>query len=89
MTERRVWKYPLGLSVEPWVRMPVGAEVVHVAEQGGQPTLWAIVDSSQPMVRRLIHVVGTGDAVPDGTAYVGTAHLGGYVLHVFDGGDQE
>lgn len=82
-----VWKYPLGLALDSWVMMPAGAEPVHVAEQDGQPTLWAIVDPSEPTVFRRIHVRGTGDLVPDYSVYVGTVHVSGYVLHVFDGGD--
>src|SRR4051812_2081853 len=39
-----VWKFPLPVinNIELW--MPLGAEILHVAEQDGQVCLWALVE---------------------------------------------
>ncbi len=82
-----VWKFPL-CDVVNKVELPPGAEVLHVAEQHGQITLWARLDPSARCVTRTFHVVGTAPSVPDrATAFRGTAMAAGGVLvfHVFEG----
>lgn len=86
MTVRAVWKFPVPLLAgEATHRMPAGAQVVHVAGQDGTPTVWAVVDPGSFMTEaRTFRVVGTGQEIPGDAAYVGTAHCGPYVWHVWE-----
>lgn len=62
-----------------------GAEFLAAAEQYGQITIWAEVDTSKPKKVRTVHVVGTGGQVPPRLDYLGTVLLadGEYVFHVY------
>lgn len=85
---RMVWKFRLTKPVE-MVDMPAGATVLTVATQQGKPTIWALVDTSQPMESRRFFAVGTGmDFLPHPTdRYIGTAHNvegEGLVFHFFE-----
>jgi len=87
---KAVWKFPLRLSlgpVEHVVEMPGGAEVLHVGVQGGDPTLWALVDPDKTVGEsRTFRLVGTGHReVGSGMRFVGTALVSeSFVLHVFE-----
>lgn len=91
---RRVWKYPLAVQVEQTIDMPFGARVIHVAEQHGEPTLWAEVIGTDPWVRKLhrprrFYIIGTGHVFDTRGAqieYRGTVMLqrGHLVLHVYE-----
>lgn len=71
------------------VDMPVGGQVIHVAEggtQGGRvPTvsIWVVGDDAGPMAPRRFAVVFTGQPAPLGT-HRGTFISGPYVHHVFE-----
>lgn len=90
MTDRSVFKYALPLHPGPTVvKMPDRATIVHVAEQGHSPTLWAVVDETQPMVDRTFVVVYTGTPFNvDGCEHIGTCVGCGFhrglVLHIFE-----
>lgn len=67
------------------VQLPVGARIVRVAEQHGGISVWYLTDTDTVGV--IIHhmrIVGTGDRVPDGWVYLGTADVGDFVFHVFE-----
>lgn len=79
-----IYKYPLELESAPQaVSMPVGAEILHVANQDGHPTIWARVDIDAPNVTRHFYVFGTGRNCPE-RGYVGTTHADGFVWHIFE-----
>lgn len=83
-----IWKYTLN-DVDQSVIMPKGAKVLEVATQGGNPTLWALVDPNADLVKRQFAVVGTGHPADglDVDAYLGTCHNVanlGLVMHVFE-----
>jgi hypothetical protein len=83
-THRRILKFPLAPQA---VAMPPGARIVDVHCQHGVLTLWAEVDwaaEHEPRVLRAFAVVGTGQTIPDGFHYVGTAHD----ITVTSGGDK-
>lgn len=85
----RIFKYPLEVGCAHNVYMPRGAQVLHVHEQNGVPTLWALVDPTQEEEARLFSVVGTGWGISDlanNATYRGTAHCGSFVWHVFEDG---
>lgn len=68
-------------AINPWLDQP---------EFG---SLWALVETVEPKVRRTLVAVGTGLPVDGVVAhpYIGTVvlHNGALVLHVFDLGEQE
>lgn len=87
---KKVFKYPLPAgTMTTKVRMPRGAELLHVAMQHGDVTVWALVDDDNSRVNRRITVIGTGWDVEEGSGkFVGTAFDGAFVWHVFDGGEE-
>lgn len=86
---KTVFKYPLVVHFATQViEMPEEAEVIHVAEQNGVPTLWALVESDFAPVERRFFVRATGQEVwtagIDSFKHVGTAFVGPFVWHVFE-----
>ena len=84
---KSVYKYPLQISALNIVQMPSGARVLHVADQAGVTTVWALVDPEvEKVVNRYFWVFGTGQPIddPDPLAYLGTSMAGGFVWHVFE-----
>lgn len=83
----RIYKYAFTSDCLT-VYMPEGARLLTIREQHGTVAIWALVDPSKPMQRRVFQLIGTGHDVPDDepTEYVGTAMLNGgaLVLHVFE-----
>lgn len=95
-----IHKYRIPIDDRPVsITMPWGARILHVAAQGDavfSPFLWALVDTDEKPMQRLFMVVGTGNPC-DGIAnepheptppapsnYLGSAHCGPYVWHVFE-----
>lgn len=72
-----VWKFPLKPKLNK-ITMPVGAQVIHVSSNTGEPCLWAVVNSDPdgPKEERMFLIVGTGWRMLDGTLdkgeYLGT-----------------
>lgn len=82
---RTIYKFPVPVDdVLHKHAMPTKAVIRHVAQQGYQPCIWAEVDTDAPLVERSFRVFGTGHAIPDGFAFVGTAFDGPFVWHVFE-----
>ena len=85
-----IWKYPLELTDRQVIEMPYDSEIIHIGEQNGQLTLWALVDENEEQKeQRAVLVYGTGHPIIFGPAHrhVGTAQVGPFVWHVFvDGG---
>jgi hypothetical protein len=81
----RVYKYPLEVqdgAQNP--NIPHGAEILHVAMQGQQICIWALVDTRQQASNRLFVVYGTGHPITTVGSYIGTAHDRQFVWHVFE-----
>lgn len=85
-----VHKFPLQLMEEQEILLDVGAEILHVDDQEGTLTLWAVVNN-HPDAERLgcrVLVVGTGHEVRIPPQWhVGTVLMrsSGSVWHVFAG----
>lgn len=90
---KTIYKYVLPAQA-CLVPMPTAAKLLSVAEQYGQPCVWAAVDTGLPMRKRRFFVVGTGwELGPDflsDVRFVGTVVYagGGLIWHVFDGGEE-
>lgn len=83
-----IWKYPIEITDEQTIKMPMGARILTVQMQGPQCCIWALVDPSKPMAERHIRTHGTGHEIPLGIttwAYIGTiqSHGGALIFHVF------
>lgn len=83
---KTVWKYTLEPAAQQILRMPVGAQVVHVHGEGRSIYLWAEVDTEAPGVNRHFEIVGTGHEVPPEHVHLGTAFFAtlGLVFHVYE-----
>lgn len=57
---KTVWKYPIPLGDIIEIPMPRDARVLHVALQGREPTIWALVDDEHEPVMRRFRLAGTG-----------------------------
>lgn len=92
-----IWKFIID-SEDMETEMPQDAQLLHVHEQNGELCVWAIVNTTNTMMRRQFDVYGTGHPMVVNSAsrhptsthpYVGTVHLmgGALVFHVFDKGE--
>lgn len=92
---KAVWKYPAAppdataLYSSEWaLEMPVGATILFIEVQYGQPKMWAEVDAEtdQYEIRRF-KLVGTGHAeIESGDKYIGSFLVNGgvFVFHVYE-----
>lgn len=82
-----VWKYPLEVSPKPQqIGFPLGALIrqVGVDPSEARIAIWAEVERGAERGEvRVFRVVPTGDDVPPGWIYVGTAISGPFVWHVY------
>lgn len=83
---KTIYKYPFLVEDEFPIQMPKGAEILHVASQGPQPCIWALVDTSEDPEYRYFRVFGTGHSMDSDAElfYVGTFPQGPFVWHLFE-----
>jgi hypothetical protein len=88
--DRRIYKYPLVFEDQQFVELPVGSDILSVAEQRGQIVLYAIVDTEEEdKAEVLVYIYGTGNpmgkANPRAKHFLGTVntHNGALMWHVF------
>jgi hypothetical protein len=84
-----VYKYPIAGADEFTLSLPVGAQLLSVQMQNGQPCLWALVDPDTRPVNRKFRLAGTGHPIEQSNVelkYVSTfqANGGALVFHVFE-----
>lgn len=84
---KAIWKFVLEQTDQHELQLSAGAQILSVAEQGGELMMWVMVDPEVPLLEpRVIHILGTGHQHPNGTfgLYVGTVPMtSGLVWHVF------
>lgn len=81
---KTIWKYSFDIDDEFVLEMPEGARVLHVAMQGRQSCLWAVISPERSKVKRRFSIVGTGHPMPDRELqYCGTFQVTGSVILVF------
>lgn len=82
-----IFKYQLNPIAEQVIEMPLGAEVLTVQVQNGNPCIWAKVNPKKRTVRHLFRIIGTGHQINAEFIgkYIGTYQLdnGSLVFHVF------
>lgn len=85
---RAVYKYEIPVD-DQWrdIPTPLPARIVHVActtTGYGVVYVWAeVTPGSADTATRKMRVFGTGQPIPDGAVYVGTAPAGPFVWHVY------
>lgn len=80
---KTIYKYAIeGGDAE--IMLPKNAEILHFAFQERTPTLWARVDTDEPLQGRRFKVVGTGWEFKDWASHVGTVLEGPFVWHCFE-----
>lgn len=68
------------------ILLPIGAEILCVKMQSGEPKLWAVVDRSEVQELRYIEIIPTGyDFMDEGLKYIDTfMPEDGLVFHLFE-----
>ena len=88
--KKTIWKFQLEVKDGNEVYMPKDAEILCIQVQNEQPCIWALVDTNQPNVRRIIDIYGTGHEISYSMGqewkYIGTFQLlqGQFVGHAFE-----
>lgn len=93
-TGKTIFKYQMPVLERFTMKLPMGAEIIRMEDQGGMFWLWAVVDTNVPDEERHFVAVKCGAKVPDGNLrYLGFCaifvqqELGLYIFE--DHGDEE
>jgi hypothetical protein len=84
---KTIHKFLLELTDWQEIAMPVGAEILTLQTQSEIPCIWALCDTTKPVVSRHFATRGTGHPLPDNCIdYIGTYQLQGgrMVFHVME-----
>ena len=88
---RTIWKYPFHVNDSVVIEMPVGAKIIPFVaaarlEYGERGlVVWAEVDPEAEREDRVLHVVGTGNPMPQRPMrHIGTCIAGPFVWHVYE-----
>lgn len=89
--ERCVYKYEIPFSDVAEVKLPKGAEVLHLralSGAGGPITMWALVEPDAEMETRTFRIAGTGHGIFDDVSHIDTIYYdipgSPLVFHVFE-----
>jgi hypothetical protein len=84
---KTIYKYPVQITDRQQVSMPSGALIVHFAnDPGGQPSIWAEVETTNPVVSHDLWIVGTGHPIPDAALiHVASMVCQCFVWHLYIG----
>ena len=88
---KAVWKFPFGFQDTVKINLPVFAEILHVADQAGVPTMWCLVDDKYklangvlPVEEKTFYIRGTGHEVEENLQYHSTWFDREFVWHLFE-----
>lgn len=79
-----IWKFHLPVEDEFNIKMPIGAEILKIHDQGGVGYMWVLLDESRVKVVRRFKTVGTGHEMKMDLAYIGTYFDKQFVWHIFE-----
>lgn len=87
---KTIYKFAAPIDDTILVLMNDGAQVLCVQLQHGDPTMWAVVDTDQPLTMHRFHWRSTGHPADGLGRYVGTIQMSGgsLVFHLFEGASQ-
>jgi len=83
---KTIWKYTMTSRISDF-EVPIGGKVLTVQLKSGDayPSIWILVDPSQPREIRKFQSHGTGHAdISDSAKYIGTFQINDLVHHVFE-----
>lgn len=81
-----IFKYELEVVGEQFIKMPVGAKFLHMAEQRHKIAMWWVVDTEVKQADKLFVLYGTGATVfTRDLTHLGTVLMydGACVWHIF------
>lgn len=81
-----IYKYPLKLVDTQRIRISEISLPLSVQFQGKDLFMWVEHDTTQPLIDRIVHIVGTGEDIPLEillSRYVGTVQNNGFVWHIY------
>lgn len=80
-----IWKFPIRITEEFDISLPVGAKILHVGlDPNKDACLWVQHDCGSGTEEHTVFVVGTGNPVPDkAKTYIGSFVQTAFVWHVF------
>lgn len=83
-----IYKYPIEVTDEQALTLPVNAQILSVQTQGNTPCIWAMIDTAETRTEQIaVRVYGTGHPIADSErlTYIGTfqMHGGRLVFHAF------
>lgn len=87
---KKIWKYPLSITDEQQVDIPLYGEILCAQFQDEIPCIWVLVDPEQLLVPRYFEIFGTGHPIKEESnmnrKYIGTIQSEKYPLvwHVFE-----
>lgn len=81
-----IHKYQFQIAGSIEIEMPIHSDILSIQLQNGIPTMWAKVDTSLQMVKRIFVVFGTGHEINSvfDYRYIGTLQHEGFVWHIFE-----
>jgi hypothetical protein len=81
-----IYKYQFQIADRIEIEMPIHSDILSVQLQGNTPTMWAKVDTSLDLVKRIFLVFGTGHEINSIFDYrhIGTIQHNGFVWHIFE-----
>lgn len=82
-----IYKYQFEIAGRVEIEMPAGANVLSIQLQDDKPTVWAMVETTYSLERRVFRIYGTGhklDMFATEGRYLGTIQLEGLVWHIFE-----
>ncbi len=87
-------KYSIPAQATFSVNLPTGAQIVKIGLDNKTPTVWILLETTNPTVQRNFRVIKTGGNIPEtNVAYLGTIDLpsstGSYQFKVAWDGDVE
>ena len=86
----KIMKYEVHLGSESLdetvLSIPAGAQFLSIQAQAGRFVLWALVNTNNEKVRRVVYAIATSDNIPGEPAleYIATVQQGIYVWHFFE-----
>lgn len=84
---KTIWKFDLLRAQAQTLKMPDGGQILSIQKQGEMLCLWALVDTAEPQIERILLCLGTGQSIStawDCLPFLATVIDGEDVWHFFE-----
>lgn len=85
---KTIWKYPIHVTDEIRLEMPMGSTVLDIQVQNNSLCLWALIDTTIPLETRRFRIFGTGNPFDLGDEwsceFIATVQMPPFVWHIFE-----